>query len=397
MSYRRGGAFAASLLSVLCAALVVPAASFAETYTSPASTSLTLQGPKIKKFKFAGGAFSSAAAGPAMPASSGANFSLTRGSAANRETHTRFGLPMGKLKLAKSLSSGSWKAGFGKVGSVNLKFRATKKLRSLAAPKGCKGPKSQSRAGIVSGSLKIDMGTYFKTVKLKSVRAVAARQPQRECEFVNPGSEVDAGVSLFAGDQNGSFSAVKTGSKITQQAFVSDNGIQRSLFRTSTAGSDFTHAGDASSAQVKGGGSFSGTLNYAGAFYFDGGSSGTASGDLTANFVTGKVAVGNVASGAASLRIPGFQPPNKVPVAGFFANQTFNTLNVSFNDTSYDTDGSIASRSWNFGDGGTSSETNPTHTYAAAGTYTVTLTVTDDRGGSATSTEQVVVDPVDEF
>lgn len=55
-------------------------------------------------------------------------------------------------------------------------------------------------------------------------------------------------------------------------------------------------------------------------------------------------------------------------------------LLVSFTDTSRDPDGNIASRSWNFGDNTTSTSQNPTHTYSAAGTYTVTLTVTDNTG-----------------
>src|SRR5262249_39101555 len=43
-------------------------------------------------------------------------------------------------------------------------------------------------------------------------------------------------------------------------------------------------------------------------------------------------------------------------------------------------------RAWDFGDGGTSSVTNPSHTYAAAGTYTVSLTVTGP-GGSSNNTK----------
>jgi len=61
---------------------------------------------------------------------------------------------------------------------------------------------------------------------------------------------------------------------------------------------------------------------------------------------------------------------------------------VTFTDGSSDTDGTIAGCSWDFGDGGTATETNPQHAYATAGTYTVTLTVTDDDGlvGSETAT-----------
>ena len=53
---------------------------------------------------------------------------------------------------------------------------------------------------------------------------------------------------------------------------------------------------------------------------------------------------------------------------------------------SIDFDGTIASYSWNFGDGsGVSTEANPSHTYAA-GTFTATLTVTDNEGATATAT-----------
>jgi len=65
--------------------------------------------------------------------------------------------------------------------------------------------------------------------------------------------------------------------------------------------------------------------------------------------------------------------------------------------TSADPDGAIVSYDWTFGDGGSASGSQPMHAYAAAGTYTVTLTVTDDTGrtGSASTTARVT-DPVNQ-
>lgn len=78
---------------------------------------------------------------------------------------------------------------------------------------------------------------------------------------------------------------------------------------------------------------------------------------------------------------------NQAPVANFTS--TVKGLQVSFTDTSTDADGSIISWQWIFGNGGSSTERNPTYTYTSAGSYTVSLTVTDDRG--ATNTRQAVV------
>ncbi len=55
--------------------------------------------------------------------------------------------------------------------------------------------------------------------------------------------------------------------------------------------------------------------------------------------------------------------------------------------------GDTITRLWEFGDGGTSTSSSPTRTYAAAGVYTVTLTVTDGWGNSSIATRQVTVGP----
>jgi hypothetical protein len=61
---------------------------------------------------------------------------------------------------------------------------------------------------------------------------------------------------------------------------------------------------------------------------------------------------------------------------------------------SSDADGSIVSYEWTFGDGGSSSAASPSHTYAAAGNYAVSLTVTDNDGASDTATSSATVVPV---
>jgi serine protease len=72
------------------------------------------------------------------------------------------------------------------------------------------------------------------------------------------------------------------------------------------------------------------------------------------------------------------------PTASF--SFTTNGLTANFTDTSTDSGGTLGTHSWNFGDSSTSTAASPSHTYAAAGTYTVTETVADSVNTSATST-----------
>ncbi len=81
---------------------------------------------------------------------------------------------------------------------------------------------------------------------------------------------------------------------------------------------------------------------------------------------------------------------NTPPVAAFTSNCT--GLSCSFNGSgSSDAEGPIAGYAWNFGDGATGSGAQPAHTYAAAGTYTVALTVTDAGGATNVITHPVTV------
>jgi PKD repeat protein len=65
---------------------------------------------------------------------------------------------------------------------------------------------------------------------------------------------------------------------------------------------------------------------------------------------------------------------------------------VSFSSTgSVDPDGSITGYQWAFGDGASSGQPNPSHSYSSAGSYTALLTVTDNQGGQGTDQAAVNV------
>jgi vibriolysin len=104
--------------------------------------------------------------------------------------------------------------------------------------------------------------------------------------------------------------------------------------------------------------------------------------DVVAAFNAVGVNAGTVPAGCAG-------GGNAAPVANFTT--SISGLTASFTDTSTDSDGTIAGRSWTFGDGTTSTAANPSRTYAAAGTYTVSLTVTDDDGATHTKSQSISV------
>jgi glucose/arabinose dehydrogenase/PKD repeat protein len=94
-------------------------------------------------------------------------------------------------------------------------------------------------------------------------------------------------------------------------------------------------------------------------------------------------------SGPAALyRIEYLAGSNRNPVAQAAADVTSGgtPLTVKFSSAgSADPEGGALTYRWDFGDGGTSDEANPSHTYTGAGTFTPTLTVTDPEGLTGTA------------
>jgi len=123
--------------------------------------------------------------------------------------------------------------------------------------------------------------------------------------------------------------------------------------------------------------------------------SGTPTTQGTSNF-TVQVQDSLIDTDTQSLSITINPESNNPPTAQANATPTSGTtpLTVNFTGSGTDTDGTIASYFWNFGDSQTSIQQNPTHIYNNAGAYTATLTVTDDDGATDTDTVSITVTTV---
>jgi PKD repeat protein len=83
------------------------------------------------------------------------------------------------------------------------------------------------------------------------------------------------------------------------------------------------------------------------------------------------------------------EEPAEVVASFQFAASSSNWATIEFSNFSQN----ATSYSWDFGDGNTSTEESPSHTYEAAGDYEVTLTATGDEGSDSQTKTVTVVDP----
>ncbi len=107
------------------------------------------------------------------------------------------------------------------------------------------------------------------------------------------------------------------------------------------------------------------------------------------------VSDGDLTDTASATIVVTSETGNTPPVADISADVTTGTapLTVNFDGTgSEDADGDTLTYSWDFGDGATSTLSEPGHTFTSAGSYVVTLTVSD---GEATDSDTIAISVTD--
>ena len=382
------------LLASAFAAALLPSGAAALTYTSPAGKTISFSGGTVKGYALAGSVDARTGSQPTL------YVSLTK-------PHESVSLSTSKgvkLTLAKDMSSGTISADMGKAfGKVAMKFAASGKATTTPAAKGCTGGSSTSRKGALTGQFTTKwQDTYFKTVSKSKLTATAFKSPKTTCTIKPPPGGGGGDKTIFlTGNPKGlyiSMSKAPNGAvtETVGTSFVQGTGptISRSITITAPS-SAFTIAANASSAKVLGSGqSLGGTLNYKASNYYTGGSSGKLSGNFWVEFVGKGVQRPFLAGGIDGfLSKPGFVPPNQHPTADFTTFQDSGTQDVTFDgNSSTDSDGSVASYTWDFGDGTPVGHgDSPKHHYATAGTKSVTLMVTDDKGATGSVTKNVIV------
>ncbi|TDR43926.1 PKD repeat protein [Tahibacter aquaticus] len=186
---------------------------------------------------------------------------------------------------------------------------------------------------------------------------------QGSAELFDPATQTFSTTGAMATPRSGQLAVALADGGVLVSGGYTNSSVTTSLERYNTAAGTWSDAGALAAARSR---MFTATLLNTGNVLFTGGSGPVATAEIYA---------------AGGGNVP--------PIANF--SQTTANLTVTFADASSDADGTIASRLWNFGDGTTSTATSPVKTYTASGTYSVSLSVTDNSGATNTVTKSIGV------
>lgn len=229
-------------------------------------------------------------------------------------------------------------------------------------------------------------------------------------QFTGSGADTDGTIASYAwafGDggtssaQSPSHTYTSTGNLTATLTVTDDDGATGSTIVNITVGTNQPPTASASANRTTGkaplavqftgsGADPDGTIALYAWTFGDGGTSSQQSPSHTyaspGNYTATLTVTDNLGA-RASASVSIVASANVAPTASASATPTSGTapLAVSFAGSGLDPDGTIVAYAWSFGDGGTSSQQNPSHTYVSAGNFTAVLTVTDDNGASGSS------------
>jgi uncharacterized delta-60 repeat protein len=187
-------------------------------------------------------------------------------------------------------------------------------------------------------------------------------------------------------------------SSVASLALQSDGSVFAGGFNTDDEGDDQVLIARLSGVN----GNFDGTFGENGRFTVQAGSDDLPQSQVFGLAVQpdGKLLFGGVANarGGNTKLMAGriFHDVAPTPVLKVLTSPAVQGAPVAFDgSSSSDLDGTIASYSWDFGDGASASGASASHTYSEDGTYAVRLTVTDDKGVPSSTTQSLTVMPDD--
>jgi hypothetical protein len=358
-------------------------------------------------------------AGTQFPGSGQSDLELTLSKTSGGQTQL-YGYDYAKkfsLKTNASLSSGTLKASFGSYGTLSLKFAHTGALKKIKDPTGCKGPRFQSRAGKVTGTLSFKTHTsFFENINARRAKASLTKfgAGKENCGAtgnmyaLTMGGDGTLAGNLLSATKESSSDTVRAGynqfasatfpfnlfaqisqdgsSVFSPQANLSSAHLAVSgPFMSGTSSFTETSACESTSDYVYG--SLRGTVTA----HFDIGGTQTYGSDGEATLVKNFAQCATGCATSCGTGGTGGTTGNEPLAVQPSCNQDDSTVpTIECADDSFGGTQPY-SESWDWGDGSPrSTGASPTHTYAGAGTYTVSETVRDAKG--ATQIGQVQVD-----